>query len=950
MPSLQEINKQRQRSNFVGREEQIDAFYKNLDFSLQDKRRRFIFNVWGQGGVGKSTLLKQFRKIAEEAKIVTALIDEAERSAPEAMGRFAQQLEEKGYKLGQFSERYKVYRQKKQELEADPEAPQGFSAFVGKSLAKTGMKLGRHLPGAGVALEFVDEEGMATQAGEWATYVAKKLGNKDEVRLIQEPVDVLTPLFLRELDKVAEKTKVALFFDTYECTDDFLDRWLREVFAGRYGEVSDCILWIIAGRQELEENRWADYEGLMARLPLEPFTEEEAKQYLARKGITNSRVIETILSLSGRLPLLVATLAAESPNDPEKVGDPSGTAVERFLKWVDDPKRRQVALDAALARGLNRDILAQLNGKEEADKLFDWLREMPFVEEHPQGWKYHDVVRMQMLHRKRLTSPQGWAELQGKLVDYYDALRKGLALEEAKQQRDETWQGYTLEVLYHCLCQAPQKQLPVALNEFLAALKEQGSFARKWAETMERAGKDVEVAEVRRWGERLVEGLTAYDEERYEVTVSLFAELVKCSEVEEQWKAVALAWRGETYRLMGRYEDALRDFDKAIAIDSEYKWAIASRGETYRLMERYEEALKDFDRAIELDPQYEWAIANRGNTYFLMKRYEEALKDYDRAIEFDPKDDWAIANRGFTCQKMGRYEQALKDFDKVMELDPEYDCAIERRGVTHRKMGRYEKAFEDFDKAIELDSECKRTIGHQGQTYRLMERYEEALKDLNRAIELDPKDDWAIGERGRTYRKMGRYEEALKDFDKVIELDPQDDWAIVQRGITYREMGRYEKMLKDFDRVIELEPEDSLVIVSRSYIYLILQRYAEALADLKRASQLDFHHIYLYNRAIAYRALNQPGKARTDFQRAIQLAQQTYNKNPEYWRNTFNLALYFLASGNSQQAKHFYRDAITRGAPSRHIQIAIYGIGELLRIFPQHKGATAARRALNRFL
>ena len=44
-------------------------------------------------------------------------------------------------------------------------------------------------------------------------------------------------------------------------------------------------------------------------------------------------------------------------------------------------------------------------------------------------------------------------------------------------------------------------------------------------------------------------------------------------------------------------------------------WAITSRGETYRLMERYDEALTDLNRAIELDPDHAWAIASRGHTY-----------------------------------------------------------------------------------------------------------------------------------------------------------------------------------------------------------------------------------------------------------------------------------------------------------------------------------------------
>ena len=59
---------------------------------------------------------------------------------------------------------------------------------------------------------------------------------------------------------------------------------------------------------------------------------------------------------------------------------------------------------------------------------------------------------------------------------------------------------------------------------------------------------------------------------------------------------------GNAYRAMGRYEEALADFTRAIELDPADAWAIASRGQTYRLMGRYDEALADFTRAIELDP------------------------------------------------------------------------------------------------------------------------------------------------------------------------------------------------------------------------------------------------------------------------------------------------------------------------------------------------------------
>ncbi|MEL6130580.1 MAG: ATP-binding protein, partial [Cyanobacteria bacterium J06628_4] len=390
-PSRQELIRQRQRSSFVGRIEQLEAFKHNLT-NLQRQPdgfafpEAFLFNIWGQGGVGKSSLLRQFEDIAKQQKHLVTRIDEGVTTVPEAMATFAKQLENQGQQLTRFSERYKVYRQRREELETDPDAPQGFSAFVGKTAAKVGLKLGRKIPMGDVALDFVVEVGFIEGAGEWATYVTRKLKNKDEIQLVNEPIEVLTPLFLEDLGNITTQ-QIVLQFDSYERTGEILDAWLLDILKDRYGILPSNCIWAIAGREQLSANSWSGYEPV--QFSLEPFSVEEAIQFLQRRGVTNAEVIETILDISGRLPLLLAILAESSPNEPTQVGEASGTAVERFLQWVDDPVKRQLALDAALPQRLNRDVVAQLViDQNDVDSLFSWLKRMPFIRERSDGWTY----------------------------------------------------------------------------------------------------------------------------------------------------------------------------------------------------------------------------------------------------------------------------------------------------------------------------------------------------------------------------------------------------------------------------------------------------------------------------------------------------------------------------------------------------------------------------------
>jgi energy-coupling factor transporter ATP-binding protein EcfA2 len=235
--NLQDILRQRQQSDFVGREDYLASFYENIKLSPNHPNRQFLVNVWGQGGVGKSTLLRQFTKIAQETQAVIAHTDENEVNILDMLGHLAQQFEKQGLKFHTFSERYRLFRQKKQELEADPDAPIGLSALVGKAAVKASVKLGKRVPVGGVVLDFFDEDSLYAQAEEWASYVAKKLRNQDEVQLLQEPVNTLTALFLQDLGKISTKVPILIFFDTYEETGQFLDDWLRNVILGKCGAV-----------------------------------------------------------------------------------------------------------------------------------------------------------------------------------------------------------------------------------------------------------------------------------------------------------------------------------------------------------------------------------------------------------------------------------------------------------------------------------------------------------------------------------------------------------------------------------------------------------------------------------------------------------------------------------------------------------------------------------------
>lgn len=80
--------------------------------------------------------------------------------------------------------------------------------------------------------------------------------------------------------------------------------------------------------------------------------------------------------------------------------------------------------------------------------------------------------------------------------------------------------------------------------------------------------------------------------------------------------------------------------------------------------------MNDFDKSIALHSDYSTPYYNRANLIAAMGRYPEAFQDYDKSIELNVKDPIGFYNRGVAFLMMDRKDQALEVFDTVVELDP----------------------------------------------------------------------------------------------------------------------------------------------------------------------------------------------------------------------------------------------------------------------------------------
>ncbi len=93
------------------------------------------------------------------------------------------------------------------------------------------------------------------------------------------------------------------------------------------------------------------------------------------------------------------------------------------------------------------------------------------------------------------------------------------------------------------------------------------------------------------------------------------------------------------------------------------------------VMGEYDAAITDYNKAIELNQKEPSIYFSRGLAHFNKQSYTLAIADFDKVIELDPKEAMAYFKRGNALEKTSNFEKALSDYQKAVELDPENEPA-----------------------------------------------------------------------------------------------------------------------------------------------------------------------------------------------------------------------------------------------------------------------------------
>jgi len=276
---------------------------------------------------------------------------------------------------------------------------------------------------------------------------------------------------------------------------------------------------------------------------------------------------------------------------------------------------------------------------------------------------------------------------------------------------------------------------------------------------------------------------------------------------------------GQSYFIEGAYADSLEVIQKAVGSVVPGTEPLEGLADAYfRLGWLHQEptigddeqAIADYDQAIALQPDYAEAYNNRGIAYGAKGDLAHAIADFDQVIALDRDDAEVYNNRGIAYAAKGDFARAIADYDQAIALKPDLAEAYNNRGTAYYDKGDLGRAIIDYDRAIALKPDLAEAYSNRGTAYYDKGDLGRAIIDYDQAIALKPDYAVAYAGRGAAYGAKGDLDHAIADYDQAIALKPDYAKAYVNRGNAYVQAGEKDKAIADFRKVLDLSSDPYL--------------------------------------------------------------------------------------------------------------------------------------------
>ena len=279
---------------------------------------------------------------------------------------------------------------------------------------------------------------------------------------------------------------------------------------------------------------------------------------------------------------------------------------------------------------------------------------------------------------------------------------------------------------------------------------------------------------------------------------------------------------------LNNYTEAGNAFQTYIKLRPDKADPYNSYAELLLKMGKYDESIAEFKKALEKDPTYTNSLAGIGNSYIFKGNYESARKYYQDYFEKTADIGgklYALSLKAISFMHEGKINEAIRTLDDRSALAekenqiPESIYSVADQRFIYTETGNPAEGMKYYDKANGLIEKAKVTEAEKENLIRLstgwhiynlialgeidqasteLEKYKKKYESLKQPVDEKEVNFYM----GYSELKRGNYENAIRYYSKTDTIQAPFNWYCI--AVAYNKKGDKKNASKYFEKIASL--------------------------------------------------------------------------------------------------------------------------------------------------
>lgn len=285
----------------------------------------------------------------------------------------------------------------------------------------------------------------------------------------------------------------------------------------------------------------------------------------------------------------------------------------------------------------------------------------------------------------------------------------------------------------------------------------------------------------------------------------------------------------------GDFQGAVRAY---VAILEKYPARVDVRsnlGAAYSALGRYEQAIEQYKRALLIDSTNPAIRFNLAMAYYKAALFAEAAAELEKFLKSVPNSPQTINAQLVLADsyvRLGEYKKVIERLSPLADADPSNRTVAYLLGSALIGDSQLEKGQTIIDRLFRHEDSAEAHL-LMASILLLADDAQGALKEAQRAIELNPKLPGLQAWHGRVLMRLGDTEKAKAAFRTELAANPNDFESNLFIGMLLRQDKQTDAALSYLKRAIQLRPREQYARYHLAAVHVAAGKPADALPLLE---------------------------------------------------------------------------------------------------------------------